>query len=300
MAWYPDAIRKPIPPGSNDPRIDARMAILHVAVDDAASLWDFFAHRSGGIESHFYVRGSGKVEQYRDTGWQADANYHANDFAVSIETAGFGPGRWNKAQLAGIKRLLRWLHEAEGIPLVKATGPYGHGVGYHVQFGAPGPWTPHAKTCPGRRRISQYDSILVPWMQTDPADDPLEEIMGWYASKADFEKAIARAVIREGVPNYGPNRDKHPTVNLGVAIGNAREWARSAPRRTWDSPQVDMIDRPGDGGGEAGPAMRPKYALQNLWRQTVDAVRQAREDQLSPANRDRLADMVAQKIRRER
>ncbi len=165
MPVYPRAVKKLIPPGSNDPRITPRVAILHVDAGNNESLYTYFRDRSGGIESHFHVRRDGLVEQYRDTDYQADANNKANDFAVSIETQGFGEGTWSAAQLSAIKGLLRWLHEVHDIPLRKVETWDGSGVGYHVQFGAPGPWTPVAKSCPGPNRIRQFESLLVPWMR---------------------------------------------------------------------------------------------------------------------------------------
>lgn len=161
--FYPGAINRNIPPGSNDPAIKPRVAILHVDAGNASTLYDFFRLRSGGIESHFHVRLDGTVEQYRSIYWQADANHLANDFAVSIETQGYGPGEWTDKQLAAIKALLLWLNKEAGIPLRKIDKWDGSGIGYHTQFGAPGKWTPVAKSCPGPARIAQYHGILVPW-----------------------------------------------------------------------------------------------------------------------------------------
>lgn len=165
MAVYRNAVKKLIPPGSNDPRIKPRVAILHVDAGNVYDLHDYFAHRSGGIESHFHIARDGKVFQYRDTDYQADANHLANDFAVSIETQGYGDGTWSAAQLAAIKSLLKWLHDVHDIPLQKCEVWDGKGVGYHIQFGTPGPWTPVAKACPGPQRIKQFESLLVPWMR---------------------------------------------------------------------------------------------------------------------------------------
>jgi hypothetical protein len=165
MSLCPFAEHKLIEPGSNDPRIKARAAILHIAVTDAWSLFDYFKHRSGGVESHFYVTWRGKIEQYRDTDYQADANYRANDFAVSIETQGWAGGRWNRAQRRAIKRLLVWLHEEDGIPLRKIQRWAGSGVGYHSQFVE---WSPVVKSCPGIYRIAQFNDWLVPWMAEQP------------------------------------------------------------------------------------------------------------------------------------
>lgn len=168
MALCPFATHKIIHAESNDPPIKGRIAILHVAVSLAASLFEFFRDRSGGIESHFYITITGKIEQYRDTNREADANYLANPFAWSIETAGMGILPWNRLQKRAIQRLLLWLHQAEGLDLVKVTAWDGHGVGYHIQFGTPGKWTNVSKGCPGAANIRLYNNWLVPWLRSNP------------------------------------------------------------------------------------------------------------------------------------
>jgi N-acetyl-anhydromuramyl-L-alanine amidase AmpD len=173
MALIPFAEKKLIPPGSNDPKIKARIGILHVDAGNAADLFDFFKNRSGGIESHGHVRKDGHIYQYRDTAFQADANLDANDFAISFETQGFGDGEWTAEQLVSIKRLMLWARDVHGIPLRKVTtwnDPVG-GWGYHTLFGAPSHWTPVAKTCPGAKRIKQFNEILVPWMKAQNAKE---------------------------------------------------------------------------------------------------------------------------------
>jgi hypothetical protein len=173
--WYPDAIHKNIKPGSNDPAILPALAILHVAVSHAESLFDFFKNRSGGIESHFYIRLDGKVEQYRSVLREADANLGANSYtiggvrhgAVSIETAGFGGGKWNLAQMVSIKELLLWLNKEHGIRLAPVSTPRPSkeqgGVSYHTRFSS---WSPVAKSCPGPKRIEQFKTELRPWMKS--------------------------------------------------------------------------------------------------------------------------------------
>lgn len=220
MAVYPQAVKRLIEPGSNDPRITPRVAILHVAVSEQPSLYDYFAHRSGGIESHFYVRRDGTVEQYRLTEYQADANLAANDFAVSIETQGMGAGEWTPEQIEAIKRLLLWLNEAEGIPLRRCDGPYGSGVGYHTMWGAPSPWTPVAKSCPGPDRIKQFDRIIVPWLNSGARIANLEDDM----PSAD---EIARAVWTYHIDQPGKSDD---TIRAGDALAQA--WNRAGDTRT--------------------------------------------------------------------
>lgn len=165
MALYPKAIKKLIPAGSNDPRIDAVGIVYHVAVSKSDSLYDFFLH-DGGIESHFYVRFDGTVEQYRDTAFEADANYLGNSWGsprkgmLSVETEGMGPGKWTAAQVQALKDLTVWCSQTHHFPIRKATGPYSGGVGYHCQFKD---WNPHVHSCPGPARVQQFDSVFVPW-----------------------------------------------------------------------------------------------------------------------------------------
>jgi hypothetical protein len=213
MALYPKAVPRLINPGSNDPAIEVVGAILHVDAGNASSLYEYFRDRSGGIESHFHIRRDGVVEQYRNTGWEADANLNANSFwsdgrrngYVSIETQGYGTGQWTPEQLESIKALLLWLSQTHGFPLRLCTSPYGGGVGFHTLFGAPSAWTPVAKSCPGPDRIKQFRDVLVPWFAeaSKPASEPLPlpEIRRrlrkrMHAAKSAERKAWLLRVIR--------------------------------------------------------------------------------------------------------
>lgn len=204
MALYPAAVKRLIQPGPNDPRITARVAILHVAATNATSLHDYFNGPSGGVESHFYILRDGTVEQYRDTAYQADANVMANDFAVSIETQGLAEGEWSPEQLASIKALLKWLNATHSIPLVKCPKWDGAGVGYHILFEAQ--WDQRGAACPGPDRIKQFDSVLVPWMASGtPAPEKdwfdmataaeLKQIVHDEVNSPEFLKNVARFVL---------------------------------------------------------------------------------------------------------
>lgn len=151
-----------IAPGANDPRVTLRMGILHVDGGNARSLANWFDGPSGGIESHVHVPKEENVEQYRDTAFEADANYLANPFAFSVETQGFADGEWNDLQMRNIKRLMIWGNLHHNIPLIKPTRWDGKGWGYHTMFPE---WHPKAKECPGKDRIAQYHDELVPWME---------------------------------------------------------------------------------------------------------------------------------------
>jgi hypothetical protein len=226
MAWYPKAVRKNIPPGPTDPRITPRLAILHVDAGNASSLYGYFNGRSGGVESHFFVRKDGVVEQYRDTAYQADANMEANDFAVSIETQGYGAGEWTPQQLASIKALLVWLHAVHGIPLVKATRWDGAGVGYHNLF--PTQWAGGPRSCPGPDRIKQFTTQLVPWMATattagkdvdDMTRDELKEAIREVLAEEETARQLftGHAIVKDTRPGGNPKHRVSPSALLEQA-----------------------------------------------------------------------------------
>ncbi len=177
--FMPGAIDKEIKPGSNDPAITPVGGVLHVAVSEAESLYPYFNGPSGGVESHFYVRRDGTIEQYRSIYFEADANYKGNSFLrggktcglLSIETQGMGAGEWTADQLASMKKIILWAHAEADVPIDVIKTWDGDGWGYHTMFGAPGPWTPAAgKTCPGPDRIKQYQDIFVPWLKRGGQD----------------------------------------------------------------------------------------------------------------------------------
>lgn len=218
--WCPFATKREIPPGPTDPKIKPRLAILHVDAGNAESLHEFFRDRSGGIESHFHVKKSGDVEQYRSIYYQADANYHANDFAVSIETQGFGAGEWTGPQVTAIKALLQWLNTEAGIPLRKATDWDGSGVGYHTMFGSPSHWTPVAKSCPGPDRIKQFYDVLVPWMEG--SDMPLNDAdKAWIRETVEgvVRDALSKQSLDVGKPNpWGDDKVAEVVLNTLARI----------------------------------------------------------------------------------
>ncbi len=239
MSWYAKAVKKNIPPGSTDPDIKPIGVILHVAESNSSSLFDYFNGPSGGIESHFYIRTDGSVEQYRDTAFEADANYHGNRFIkdgvavgyISVETQGLELGEWSPAQLAAIKDLLLWANKEHGIPLKRCASATDPGIGYHTMFGAPGPWTPASKSCPGPQRKMQFANVLVPWMATalSPATPPKEDDM---PSPEDYAKAVWNYDgIKHNKPGAVANTDSptdpsNPTWRASSTLENAENLLR--------------------------------------------------------------------------
>ena len=157
---YNAAKSKLLPESRTQPKIRPRVVIMHSAAG-RGSLYNFFL-RSSNLESHFWVSEAGVVEQYIDTNVRADANNKANGFAISIETESTRSATepWNPVQFAAIVKLVRWCCDTHGIPAVICPRWDGAGIGWHIQFGAPGPWTPVSKSCPGPARIRQMPYLV--------------------------------------------------------------------------------------------------------------------------------------------
>ncbi|GAA1550014.1 hypothetical protein GCM10009804_03250 [Kribbella hippodromi] len=226
MALYPGARQRPIPPGSNDPAIIPIGVVLHVDAGNSGSLYDYFDGKSGGIESHLFIRKDGGVEQYRDTQREADANYHGNSFVrdgktygfISVETQGFAAGEWTDAQLSEIKKFLLWAHRTHGIPLRLCPAWDQPGVGWHVMWGAPGPWTnARGKVCPGPDRVKQFNNVLVPWFAS--ATKPVEDDMPYTPDQI-------RAMVQAELEEY-----------------NARFWTAPTGTGTAIRAQLDRIEK---------------------------------------------------------
>lgn len=165
MARYPAARWRPIPATHRQPRIRPRAAVAHSAAGRGSLHGWWLNPAARGLESHFWVSFAGLVEQYVDTDIRADAQGAANGFAVSFETESSvqATERWAVAQAVAIVKLLVWLCRTHGIPARIMVSPTGTGLSWHVQWGAPGPWTKvRGKTCPGPARIAQYQREIVP------------------------------------------------------------------------------------------------------------------------------------------
>jgi len=185
------------PRGTPGGAIAPRTVIVH----SEATAGGLAKPTGGPLEWHFMVRRDGRILQHVDTQRRADANNKANAFAVSIETEDDGyPDReaWTDAQLWALERLIRWIATAHQIPLRRCPSWQTGGVGYHTMFGAPSPWTPVVKTCPGKVRIRQFDEVLLPRLvgsastEQPPTEEP--DVIG--RDQLDDRKAAARQLFR--------------------------------------------------------------------------------------------------------
>lgn len=183
MAIYPRATVRLLPENQTQAKIRPTQFIFHSAVPGGESLYNFWLKYSN-LESHFYVNYKGTVEQYMDTEVRADANRYANrrpdgTGAISVETQdNRDPDNdpWTVRQLEELIAMGRWCADTHGIPRRICRHADDPGFGWHVMFGAPGPWTPAAgKTCPGRIRIKQLKEVVLPAIFTGTTTAPPPE-----------------------------------------------------------------------------------------------------------------------------
>lgn len=195
MAWYPDAVRKPLTVPNrarNKVRMHKPVRInFHTAVSNSTSIFGFFNSTGAkGVFSHFYVRKDGTVEQYQDTDYTAACDLDGNADTISIETwDGYRTGYpgywksdtdvppWNAAQVEALTKLTRWIvrtHPSIPSRLAKDNrrGTSSYGFSWHRLgvVGAPGFVSrtnagltyslARGKVCPGTRRINQIPAIL--------------------------------------------------------------------------------------------------------------------------------------------
>lgn len=125
-------------------------------------------------ESTFIVGASPEdpTLQLLDSSARADANVAANRSAIAVEVVGQAGDDYTDWQTAEIIRLGLWARsEHPGILPRVIPSPTEAGYGWHVMFGAPGPWTDRAKECPGRLRIARLQTGILPAIFADPSPD---------------------------------------------------------------------------------------------------------------------------------
>lgn len=198
MTACPLAEWDPLGP-QTEPRMRAHdIVCLHTMAGSFSGVDSYFHQNGyGGTESHFGLSSEGRLKQWQDLDFQADANLEGNDRVISIETAdrglmfpqwaGSDVPAWTDRQIDKIVELLDWLCSRYAIPrrMIPDSKPTRRGIGYHRQ--GVDPWrvaggerwsTSSGKVCPGDRRIHQIMTIVIPRLQgiTQPEiEDDLED-----------------------------------------------------------------------------------------------------------------------------
>jgi N-acetylmuramoyl-L-alanine amidase-like protein len=215
--------------------------IAHSAVG-SGSLYEYFKQTGVVLESHFWVGLDGRVEQYIDTSRQADANYHANVRAMSIESADNGDPdhfEWTEAQQQSIAELMSWAHEVHGVPLRRCPTWDSPGVGYHTMFGAPSDWTPVSKSCPGTARKAQFNSVVARAVAISQGEDVALTQAEIDAVATKSRDMMLAALIAKTTPS---EEDAGGNVSFKTAVENIRRWSNMALTAVGaDAPDIDQI-----------------------------------------------------------
>jgi hypothetical protein len=152
--------------------------IVHSTGDTASAdrIRNYFAQTGVVVESTFIVgvTSDDPTLQIMDSTDNADANLKSNQRAIAVEVVGDGTGPFTEWQVKEIIRLGRWA--ADNHPIQRRICPTYtlSGFGWHVMFGAPGPWTTvNGKICPGPVRIDQLKNRIFPAIFSPEDDMPL-------------------------------------------------------------------------------------------------------------------------------
>jgi peptidoglycan hydrolase-like protein with peptidoglycan-binding domain len=218
MARNPAAVWRPLPENATEPLIRPTQLIIHSAVSPAASLYGYFSRRDVTVESHFYMQDDGDLEQYIDTGRQADANYKASVRAISVETwDGGNPDQrpFTAKQMNELVDLAVWCHRTHGIPLVRTPAWDKPGIGGHSDY--PGLWTNvRGKTCPGLARRPQVAEVIArarAAVAGRPAPAPAPIPPRPVPTNATVEVNMAKLpVLAEGAGMNSPNGNGHVRI----------------------------------------------------------------------------------------
>jgi len=194
----PRVVHKLLHPENEDrPRRTPRAVLLHTVVDaegdtelapyedreDVSTAVTFYVHSNEGS------RLDGQIDQLLDTEVRCVASGAADGWAIAVETEDNSAGHQHDidaltpkalASYIWLCRKLRQIHPT--IPARRctaATGPGAYGFGYHSQpmrerwgGSSHNPWTKYqGKTCPGDRKVRQYEAQILPAVLDAPAPD---------------------------------------------------------------------------------------------------------------------------------
>lgn len=267
------------------PGIRATQIVVHTMEATLAATDTRFRRPDAAGRSHFGVGHDGTIVQWIDTAGPAGVAHlaaHRSDGtgAVSVTTEGYGTQTWTAAQLDALVRLHVWLmrtHPAVGRRLCRSsTDP---GLGHHVLFGSPGPWTPHVSDCPGPGRITQWRHVVIPrvlapfGVSTDDMRTPDE------AAAAVIEEIVAPVPAPSAQPSETGTGGQPAARSASCAApaepaGPSPAGAPEAPSRPaalpaappTKQPAVPPTTRPALPAAPPGPAAsRTRHVLKTVW-----------------------------------
>jgi hypothetical protein len=221
MARMPGTVWSPLANNwADQPKMRAFDIIcIHTMVGGLMGTDSHFRYANGtgyvGTESHFGTGHDGRIIQWQDTAYQAEANYLGNYHVISIENADTGTGfpawggsdvpAFTLAQIEANAQIIAWACRTHNIPceLIPDAKPGRRGIGYHRQgvlgYMAAGAelWSSsRGKVCPGDRRVAQIPAIIVRAKQilNGEQDMPLND-----TDLTNISKAMVNALTTPGL-----------------------------------------------------------------------------------------------------
>lgn len=210
MARDPGSLWRPLPEaGAPDGNVKTQFIVHSTGtLASAKANADYFARPDVVVESTFIIGLSpaDPTLQVMDSTDTADSNMSANQRAIAVEVVGDGIGPFTDWQISELIRLGRWAAATHPIQRRVIPSEPASGFGWHVMFGAPGPWTSvRGKVCPGNARVEQLKTIIFPAIfagTPQPAKD-------WFdmATKDELAETVLGVVLHvlrsEGVSGAG-------------------------------------------------------------------------------------------------
>lgn len=175
----PRSLWSPLPESGHQGTHVKTQFIVHSTGDTASAeaIFRYFSRPEVVVESTFIVglTPEDPTRQILDSTEYADANLNANGPAISVEVVGSSADDYTDWQKLEIIRLGKWAKANHPIEARVCPSPTASGFGWHVMWGAPGPWTPVAKVCPGALRIKRLQDFIFPAIFAGTAPTPLTE-----------------------------------------------------------------------------------------------------------------------------
>jgi hypothetical protein len=253
MARCPFATWVPVTLRASQKKIKPAGLVCHTAVSNSALL-----KPSGEVRWHFYLDRDGHLYQFFDTTVSAACQRDGNYWTSGGEGRGFlsceswdgaytsvwpNPNKtdtippWTDKQMATWGRLGAWLHDTHGIPLIKATGVRGQGIGYHSQFTAPDGtlrWN-KSHACPAKARIAQMPTVIRMMNDALEGDVPLTaaekkeiaQLAGAEAAKQVWAYKLDPGPYAERIGGYKPGQT-YPAGGLLVGADTGSREDRAA------------------------------------------------------------------------
>jgi len=213
----------------------------------AAANRNYFARGDVVVESTFIVGLSpaDPTLQVMDSTDVADANGSANKRAISVETVGEAGDPFNEWQISELIRLGRWA--AATHPIAKRVIPSetASGFGWHVMFGAPGPWTSvRGKECPGPKRIQQLKTTVFPAIFANPTAVQAQE-----DDMPSVDDILDAPIERKGVKADGSPQTG--VTSLRAVVAWFDHGLATVPPEVWRRPVHLMTDPKSEPAGQA-------------------------------------------------